>query len=68
MSLYKNESQFNKQGGLNAKFGDTELKKENKINGIQCTDEVTKLSGIFQTYLWIIKRKVFSEPWKGVKV
>lgn len=60
--LYRNESQFNKQGGLNTRFGDTELRKENKINGIQSTDEVTKSSGIFQTYLWIIKRKVFSEP------
>lgn len=66
--MYKNESQFNKQGGLNIRFGDTEQKKENKINGIQCTDEVIKPSGIFQTYLWITKGKVFSEPWKGVKV
>ena len=46
-----NEKKFNKQGGGNTTFGDTELKKENNINDIQCTDEVTKTSGIIQTYL-----------------
>lgn len=46
-----NERKLNKQGGINTRFGVTELKKENNINDIQCTVEVTKTSGIIQTYL-----------------
>lgn len=47
----RNERKFNKQSGGNTRFGDTELKKESNINDIQCTDEMTKTSGIIQTYL-----------------
>lgn len=47
----RNERKFNKQGEGNTRFGDTELKKESNINDIQCTDEMTKTSGIIQTYL-----------------
>jgi len=47
----KNDRKFNKQGGANTRFGDTELKKENNINDIQCIDEMKKTSGILHTYL-----------------